>query len=98
MPTVVVRRRLTAPVVAFGLASLVAPTVGTTAPTVDPRCTPDPAARRSEVLTALGEATRDALSIDATVMVAAAVTSYGVEVLPDCRLAVRVEFEREATA
>lgn len=98
MSTVVVRRRLTAPAAALALAGLAVPAVGLAAPSADPHCTPDPAARRSVVLTALSGATHDALRFDATVLVAAAVTSCGVEVLPDCRLAVRVEFEREAPA
>ena len=98
MSTVVVRRRLTAPAAAFALAGLAGPAVGLAAPSADPHCTPDPAARRSVVLTALSGATHDALRFDATVLVAAAVTTRGVEVLPDCRLAVRVEFEGEAPA
>jgi hypothetical protein len=96
MSTVVVRRLFTAPAAALGVAGLAVPVVGLAGSTADALCTPDPAARRSVVLTALNGATHDALRFDATVMFAAAVTSCGVEVLPNCRLAVRVEFEGEA--
>ncbi len=62
------------------------------------KCVPVDTVRRSAILTELPKSAAEALGFDATVMVAATVTTCGVEFLPGCRLAVRAAFEPSAPA
>lgn len=85
-------------VVLAAVTALAAPDAGRAQVRAKPECVPVEAVRRSMFLTELPEASAKALRFDAASMITAAVTTCGVEFLPECRLALGARYEPEARA